>query len=58
MNAFQRILDLLDVQQINDDLYPLLWEMKLQESEVIVRVVRKDYNIFITFISPTISTQI
>ncbi|XP_043286270.1 SCY1-like protein 2 isoform X2 [Venturia canescens] len=39
MNALQRILDLLDVQQINDDLYPLLWEMKLQEPEVIVRAV-------------------
>ena len=41
MNALQRILDNLDIQQITDEVYPLLLEVKLQEPEVINRVVRK-----------------
>ncbi|XP_023247109.1 SCY1-like protein 2 [Copidosoma floridanum] len=39
MNALSCILDRLEKQQIIDEVLPLLWEVKLQEPEIIVRVV-------------------
>jgi SCY1-like protein 2 len=41
MNALCCILDRLEKQQIIDDVLPLLWKAKLQEPEIIVRVVSK-----------------
>ncbi|XP_016841900.1 SCY1-like protein 2 isoform X1 [Nasonia vitripennis] len=39
MNALSCILDRLEKQQIIDEVLPLLYEVKLQEPEIIVRVV-------------------
>lgn len=39
MNCLSRILDQLDTQQITDEVFPLLWDIKLQESDAVVRVV-------------------
>ncbi|XP_043463153.1 SCY1-like protein 2 isoform X1 [Leptopilina heterotoma] len=39
MKALASILDRLEKQQIIDDVMPLLWNVKLQEPEIVVRVV-------------------
>lgn len=41
MKALASILDRLEKQQIIDDVMPLLWNVKLQEPEIVVRVVSK-----------------
>lgn len=41
MNCLSRIIELFDTQQIVDEIFPLLWEIKLQEPDAIVRVVSK-----------------
>ncbi|XP_011314045.1 SCY1-like protein 2 isoform X2 [Fopius arisanus] len=39
MNCLSRILETLDTQQIVDEVYPLLWDIKLQQPDAITRVV-------------------
>ncbi|KAK0090246.1 hypothetical protein PV325_001941 [Microctonus aethiopoides] len=39
MNCLSRIIELFDTQQIVDEIFPLLWEIKLQEPDAVVRVV-------------------
>ncbi|CAG5080868.1 Similar to Scyl2: SCY1-like protein 2 (Mus musculus) [Cotesia congregata] len=39
MNCLSRILEQLDTQQITDEVFPLLWEIKLQEPDAVLRVV-------------------
>ncbi|XP_058808190.1 SCY1-like protein 2 isoform X2 [Phymastichus coffea] len=39
MNALASILDRLEKQQIIDEVLPLLWDVKLQEPEIILRMV-------------------
>ena len=41
MKALASILDRLEKQQIIDEVMPLLWNVKLQEPEIVVRVVSK-----------------
>ena len=41
MTALTSILDRLEKHQIIDDVLPMLWEVKLQEPEIVMRVVSK-----------------
>lgn len=41
MNALLCIIERLDKQQIIDEVLPVLWEVKLQDAEIVVRVVSK-----------------
>lgn len=41
MNVLSCILDRLDKQQIIDEVLPFLWDVKLQEPEIVIRVVSK-----------------
>lgn len=40
-SCLSRILETLDTQQIVDEVYPLLWDIKLQQPDAVARVVSK-----------------
>lgn len=49
MNALLCIIERLDKQQIIDEVLPVLWEVKLQDAEIVLRVVSECETCFIYF---------
>lgn len=59
LQCIEKIFDKLDKSQIIDEVLPLLWEVRLSDPEIILRVVRK-YQIYVTIVLPSVpftSTQ-
>lgn len=47
LQCVERILDKLDKSQIIDEVLPMLYEIRLSDPEIILRVVRKYFSLFL-----------
>ena len=41
LNCIEKVLDRLDKQQILDEVLPLIWDFKIYDSDMIIKVIRK-----------------
>lgn len=46
LQCVERILDKLDKSQIIDEVLPMLYEIRLSDPEIILRVVRKYFSVY------------